>query len=79
MLSENQYDPEQGRLDIQYTFIRGGEVSVRPSSSFTFTVAEIYRLHEEADLEIIEMLGSINGEAYQLGSPRLILTSQRRH
>lgn len=52
---------------------------MRPSSSFTFTVAEIYRLHEEADLEIIEMLGSINGEAYQLGSPRLILTSQRRH
>ena len=78
MLSENQYDPKQGRLDIQYTFIRGGEVSVRPSSSFTFTVAEICRLHEEADLEIIEMLGSINGEAYQLGSPRLILTSQRK-
>jgi SAM-dependent methyltransferase len=75
MLSENQYDPGQGRLDIQYTFIRGGEVAVRPSSSFTFTVAEICRMHQEAGLETIELLGSIAGEPYQLGSPRLILVS----
>jgi SAM-dependent methyltransferase len=76
MLSENQYDPGQGRLDIQYTFIRGGEVEVRPSSSFTFTVAEICRMHQEAGLETIELLGSTGGEPYQLGSPRLILVSQ---
>jgi hypothetical protein len=78
MLSENQYHPEQGRLDIQYTFIHGGEVEVRPSSSFTFTVAEICRMHQEACLETIELLGSTGGEPYQLGSPRLILVSQRR-
>ena len=77
MLSENQYDPGQGRLDIQYTFIRGGEVEVRPSSSFTFTAAEICRMHQEAGLETIELLGSISGEPYQLGSPRLILVSRR--
>lgn len=75
MLSENQYDPGQGRLDIQYTFIRGGEVETRPSSSFTFTVAEICRMHQKAGLEPIELLGSIAGEPYQLGSPRLILVS----
>jgi SAM-dependent methyltransferase len=77
MLSENQYDPEQGRLDIQYTFICGGEVEVRPSSSFTFTTAEICRMHQEAGLGMIELLGSIGGEPYQLGSPRLILVSRR--
>ncbi len=75
MLSENQYDPGQGRLDIQYTFIRGGEVETRPSSSFTFTVAEICRMHQEAGLEPIELLASVAGEPYQLGSPRLILIS----
>jgi SAM-dependent methyltransferase len=75
MLSENQYDPGLGRLDITYTFIRGAEVETRPSSSFTFTVAEICRMHQEAGLERIELLGSIAGESYQLGSPRLILVS----
>lgn len=78
MLSENQYHPAEGRLDIDYTFIRGGEVETRPSSSYTFTVAEICRMHSEAGLETLNLLGSTAGEPFQLGSPRLILISERR-
>ncbi len=78
MLSENQYHPAEGRLDIQYTFIRDGKVETRPSSSYTFTVAEICRMHSEAGLEPAELLGSAAGEPYQLGSPRLILISTKR-
>lgn len=77
MLSENQYHPREGRLDIQYTFIRGGEVDTRPTSSYTFTAAEICRMHSEAGLETVELLGSVVGEPYQLGSQRLILASQK--
>jgi SAM-dependent methyltransferase len=78
MLSENQYHPAEGRLDINYTFIRGSEVETRPSSSYSFTVAEICRMHSEAGLETLDLLGSTAGEAFQLGSPRLILTSEKR-
>ena len=73
MLSENQYHPEEGRLDIQYTFIRGDVVDKRPTSSYVFTIAEICRMGSEAGFRTVELLGSTAGEPYQPGSPRLIL------
>jgi SAM-dependent methyltransferase len=78
MLSQNQYHPAEGRLDIEYTFIHGGEVETRPTSSYVFTVAELCRMHADAGLETVELLGSIAGEPFQLGSQRLILVSQKR-
>ena len=76
MLSENQYHPREGRLDIQYTFVHNGQVETRPSSSYVLTVNEICRMHAEAGLQPVELLGSVNGESYQLGSPRLIIVSE---
>jgi SAM-dependent methyltransferase len=78
MLSQNQYHPAEGRLDIEYTFIHGGEVETRPTCSYVFTVAELCRMHADAGLEAVELLGSIAGEPFQLGSQRLILVSQKR-
>jgi SAM-dependent methyltransferase len=78
MLSQNQYHPAEGRLDIEYTFIQDGKVETRPTASYTFTVAEMCRMHAEAGLETIELLGSTAGEPFQLGSPRLILISEKR-
>ena len=75
MLSENQYHPREGRLDIQYTFVHDGQVETRPTSSYVLTVNEICRMHAEVGLEPVELLGSIAGEPYQLGSPRLIIVS----
>ncbi len=77
MLSENQYHPAVGRLDIQYTFIRDSVVDTRPTSSYVFTVAEICRMGLEAGFRTLELLGSTAGEPYQLGSPRLILVFER--
>jgi SAM-dependent methyltransferase len=76
MLSENQYHPREGRLDIQYTFVQNGRVETRPSSSYVLTVNEICRMHAEAGLQPVELLGSIDGEPYRLGSPRLIIVSE---
>jgi len=77
MLSENQYDATESRLDLQYTFIQHGKVDTRPASYYCFTVAELRRMHVEAGLEPVEQFGSLAGEPYQLGAPRLILVSQR--
>jgi SAM-dependent methyltransferase len=77
VLSENRYRPAEGRLDIDYTFIRDGIAEKRPSSSFVFTVAELCHLHREAGLEPRQLLGSIEGAPFTLGSPRLILVSVR--
>ena len=77
MLSENRYHPEEGRLDIDYTFVRNGHVETRPTASYLFTAGELCRIHRGAGLRPTELLGSLNGEAYQIGSPRLILISTR--
>lgn len=77
MLSDNQYHPADSRLDITYTFIQNGKVDTRPLSTYCFTTGEICRMHVEAGLEVVELLGSFTSEPYQLGSPRLILVSQK--
>jgi SAM-dependent methyltransferase len=77
MLSENEYDPREGRLDIQYTFIRDGVTETRPSSSYVLTANEICRMHAEAGMTPVDLIASVNGEAYDLGSPRLILVSEK--
>jgi SAM-dependent methyltransferase len=77
MLSENRYVPEESRLDIDYTFIQGGVVETRPTSSYVVTVAELRRWFREAGLKPVAMYGSTSREPYQLGSPRLIMVAQR--
>ena len=77
MLSENQYHPRQGRLDIEYTFVHNGEVDTRPSSSYVFTVSELCRMCSEAGLQPAKLLGSVSGEPYQMGSPRLIVVAAK--
>jgi cyclopropane fatty-acyl-phospholipid synthase-like methyltransferase len=78
MLSENQYHPRESRLDIQYTFIRDGKAETRPIRSYVLTVSELCRMQIDAGLEPLQLLASVNGEPYQLGSPRLILISQKQ-
>ena len=76
MLSRNWYHSAESRLEIEYTFVRGGETVTRPTSSYVFTAAELCRMHRQAGLEPVALLGSLEGEPYQLGSPRLILVSR---
>jgi SAM-dependent methyltransferase len=68
MLSENQYHPREGRLNIQYTFVRSDVVDTRPSSSYVFTVSELCRMFNQAGLQPAKLLGSVNGESYQMSS-----------
>jgi cyclopropane fatty-acyl-phospholipid synthase-like methyltransferase len=75
MLSENRYNTEESRLDIDYTFIRNGVIETRPSSSYVFTIAEHRRMLRRAGFEIVAMESSLGGDSYELGSPRLILTA----
>jgi SAM-dependent methyltransferase len=77
MLSENRYHPEESRLDIDYTFVRNGHVETRPTVSYLFTAGELCRIHRGAGLRPTELLGSFSREAYQIGSPRLILISTK--
>ena len=78
ILSENRYDPWESCLNIDYTFVRDGVIETRPTTSFVFTSAELRRMLEAAGFNTLSFYGSVTGEPYQLGSPRLIITAQRR-
>jgi O-methyltransferase involved in polyketide biosynthesis len=78
MLSENRYDPVESRLDIDYTFVRHGQIETRPTSSFVFTSGELCRMHANVGLAPEGLFGSANSEPYQIGSARLILVSRKQ-
>jgi SAM-dependent methyltransferase len=82
ILSENRYDPWESRLDIDYTFVRDGplktELETRPAASYIFTTAELRRMLEAAEFEVLAFQGGLTGEPYQLGSPRLLIIAQRK-
>ena len=78
MLSENRYDPAESRLDVDYTFIRGGHIETRPTSSYVFTAGELCRMHRDVGLAPLELFGSFQSEPYQIGSARLILVSKKQ-
>jgi SAM-dependent methyltransferase len=76
-LSEARYDVAEGRLDVDYTFIRNGEVETRPTSSYVFTVAEMRRMHAAAGLETVELSAWGADGPYGLGSPGLLMVSRK--
>lgn len=77
MLSEARYQPEDSRLDIDYTFVQGGEAETRPASSYVFTVSEIRRLLKRAGFGTTSIFGGVRGEPFQLGTPRLIVVAKK--
>ena len=77
VLSKATYIASASRLDIEYTFIQGGKIETRPSSSYVFTVAELTRMLGDAGFEVLSLNGGFADERYELGSPRLVLTAKR--
>jgi SAM-dependent methyltransferase len=77
VLSEARYRTELSRLDIDYTFIQRAEVETRQVISYVLTVSEIRRMLEDAGFGGMVLLGSVQGEPYQLGTPRLIVLAEK--
>lgn len=77
VLSEARYAPRESRLDIDYTFMSGGSIDTRPTSSYVYTAAELVRMLNRAGFNVISLNGGLKGEPYGLGTPRLVLTAER--
>jgi len=77
VLSESRYEAEHSRLDIDYTFLRGGNIDTRPMSSYIFAAAEVRRMLESAGFEVVSLHGGVAGEPFKLGSPLVIIAMRR--
>ncbi len=74
---ENLYVPAESRLDTRYTFVQDGKTETREAHHWVFTVAEIGRMLTAAGLSVRSLHASTDGEPYQAGAERLLLTAKK--
>ena len=67
-----------GRLNIDYTFIRDGEVEKKSGFGQVYTYKEFCRIIEEAGFHGIEGYASAAQEPYRLASPGLFLVATKK-
>jgi len=75
-IEDNRYDPREGRVETRYTIVRGGRTETKLGSHRVYTANELVRMLEHAGLSTVELLGSLDGEPFAIGSPRLILVAE---
>ena len=75
-LSAATYDAGESRLDVAYTFVRGGVRETKTASTSVFTAAELRDMFAAAGLEVEAMYASTAREPFRLGSPRMILVAR---
>ncbi len=77
-LADRHYDPLEGRLNINYTFIKDGLVEKKSGFGQVYTYKEFCRLIEEAGFHEIEGYASVEQDPYRLGSPELLLVATKK-
>lgn len=75
--SVNRYDPATGTMENRYTISRGDTVERKRAFTRIYSTSEILRLLSGAGLGSFETYGSVEGEPYRLGSPRLFVIGQK--
>jgi SAM-dependent methyltransferase len=77
-LAHSRYDLVQGRLHIDFTFIKGGQVEKKSLFAQVHTYREFCRLLEAAGFQAIEGYASPAQEPYRLGAPALFLVATKK-
>lgn len=77
MLEENRFNPEQGLLETDYTFIKNDQIEKKSGSQRLYTYSELRRLLQNAGLTEIEGYGSMDLEPFRLGSKRLLWVARK--
>lgn len=76
-LAHRTYDPVTARLNLEYTFIKDGEVEKKTGFGQVFSYREFLKLVGEVGFEVVATYGSTVREEFQLGSSQLILVGRK--
>jgi len=74
---ENRYDVELSCLETEATFVKNGKTDVRRFWHWVYTIGEIKRLLAQGGLSAIQLYGSLEGQPFKMGDPRLLLVAQK--
>jgi SAM-dependent methyltransferase len=75
--AKNSYDPAAGTMENRYTVTRGHEVEKKRAVHRIYTTREILKMLTDAGFGDFQTCGSVGGEPYRLGSPRLFVVAIR--
>jgi SAM-dependent methyltransferase len=76
-MSQAKYDFARSRIETEYTFIRGNQVVVKPTSSRIYTYRELCEVMTKAGFTELQPSGGLQGEEFKLGASRLVLTARK--
>jgi SAM-dependent methyltransferase len=74
--AKNSYDPAAGTMENLYTVARGSEVEKKRAVHRIYTTREILGMLADAGFGGFQTYGSLQGEPYRLGSPRLFVVAE---
>jgi SAM-dependent methyltransferase len=77
-LAQRRYEPADGRLYVEYIFVRDGKVDRRPTSARLYTFREVVGLFESAGFTEMQAHGSLTREPFRFGSNRLLIAARKR-
>lgn len=77
-LAENRYEPATGRVENRFTVRKGRRKVIRLASHRVYTFRELVGMLATAGLEVVATFGSLAGEPFRLGSPRLLVVAATR-
>jgi SAM-dependent methyltransferase len=77
-LPDRHYDPATGRLEVEYTYIRGGQIEKKAMSARIYTYREFRRLMEESGFTDLQAYRSLAQEPFAFGSQRLLMMGTKR-
>ncbi|MGB2868870.1 MAG: class I SAM-dependent methyltransferase [Bacteroidota bacterium] len=70
---DNHYDHRSGRLETEYTFVRGGQTEKKFGSHRIYTFRELEMLLAQAGFENSQAFGSVEKKPFKFGSHALYL------
>ncbi|MBI3997988.1 MAG: class I SAM-dependent methyltransferase [Armatimonadetes bacterium] len=76
VLEERRYDHARSRVDVEWTFVRGGRIEKKSSSIRVYTYRELCELLARVGFAEFEAYGSLEGEPFRLGQ-RLYLVAAK--
>ncbi|MDB5364689.1 MAG: Methyltransferase type 11 [Rhodospirillales bacterium] len=72
---ENGYDVATSTLESRFTFLADGSVERKTAFHAVYGIAELSRMLARHGLAVERLDGSLDGTAFQLGDPRLLLVA----
>ena len=77
-LEHNRYDVAESCIETTYTFLRDGQSETRTGLQWVYTVAEVQAMLREAGFAVRATYRSCDGQAFELGSPILIVIAEKQ-